>query len=66
MPNLKEVVVPSAAIGYDGELFDSVEWSKELEVWANRREELEREPIFKTGQVKLRKVDVGLKGEWLV
>lgn len=62
LPNLKEVFVPSAAIGADGEL-DNPERSKELKLWADRREQLESELVFKSGKVQLRKISVGSKGE---
>lgn len=59
LPNRKEILVPSTPISSDGAAFNSVEWSKELKVWAHRRNKLENEPIFKNGRVKLRTFSPG-------
>lgn len=58
LPNLKEVVVPSAFIDSEGKVCGA-EDAKEWKIWADRRKQLEDDPIFKSGRVKLRKYSPG-------
>lgn len=57
---LKEVVLPSSLIGFDGERIVSPQWTQ---LWAQSRRELERSNVIQTGKVKLRTVEVGENGE---
>lgn len=61
MTKLKEVIVPKLPLLVDGET-ESIP-SRELEVWAKNRRQLESYEGFKTGKVKLRKIDKGGAGE---
>ena len=60
LPNLKEVIVPSTAVGPDGR---EVEGSDQLKLWTEKRRELESEEVFKSGKVRLTKADKGCSGE---
>lgn len=53
---LKEVVVPSRPIGPDGEHTDL---PHRMTLWSNKRRELERANVFRSGKVKLTTLEVG-------
>lgn len=60
LPHLEEIIIPSAAIGVSGKGLTLSETSKEvMKAWAKRRQELEKDPIFKDGKVKLTKFSPG-------
>lgn len=63
LPNLKEVILPSETIGPDESGLEDPQTSEELDLWAQRRRDLENEEIFKSGTVRLRQFNWGEVGE---